>query len=150
MPELNETTPTATNSSIGTFHLATTSGHFYLLTTSPDCPQHGRSSRLGTSCGFLGYVDFCAFVSNVGHQGNSGCITVQEYHPRDLRTRCQSIMNESLNASANQRQIDSRENLFFFLRTLYTQAHGTGSKELLDSSIADDQVEAYVSRNGMP
>ena len=59
-------------------------------------------------------------------------------------------MNESLNASANQRQIDSRENLFFLLRTLYTEAHTTEHKEPLESSITNDQIEAYVNRNGMP
>lgn len=58
-------------------------------------------------------------------------------------------MNESLNASVNQRQIDSRENLFFLLRTLYTEACATKRKEPLESSITNDQIEAYVNRNGL-
>ncbi len=59
-------------------------------------------------------------------------------------------MNESLNAPPNQRQIDSRENLFFLLRTLYKETHATERKEPLESSITSDQIEAYLNRNGIP
>ena len=59
-------------------------------------------------------------------------------------------MNGSLNASVNQRQIDSRENLFFLLRTLCTEAHAIERKEPLESSIKNDEIEAYANRNGMP
>jgi hypothetical protein len=74
---------------------------------------------------------------------------VQKYTPRDFRTRCQSIMSDILlKAPANQRQIDSRENLFFLLRALSTEAHTKERNVLWETSVTNEEIEMYRRQNG--
>jgi hypothetical protein len=49
----------------------------------------------------------------------------------------------------DQAQIDSRENLFYFLRTLSKQAGPDGSKSREESHIKNEQLETYPGLNGI-
>lgn len=53
-------------------------------------------------------------------------------------------MNDRINAPANQRQIDSRENLLFLLRILATEAHAKERNVLSESSVTNEQIEMYI------
>jgi hypothetical protein len=54
-------------------------------------------------------------------------------------------------ATTDQRQIDSRANLFYLLQTLaqHAQARANECKSCVESSITNEQIETYVSRNGL-
>jgi hypothetical protein len=58
-------------------------------------------------------------------------------------------MNDPGNSTMNQRQIDSRDNLFFLLRTLSATAHAPVHKAPLNSSITNEQIEIYINRSGV-
>lgn len=58
-------------------------------------------------------------------------------------------MTDRITAPKNQRQLDSRKNLFFLLQTLARQAQVRASayKASLEFSTTDEQVEEYVRRS---
>lgn len=58
-------------------------------------------------------------------------------------------MNDSGNSPKNQAQIDSHENLCYFLQTLVTQAGPDGAKSRESSPITNEQIETHLSRNGI-
>ena len=51
-------------------------------------------------------------------------------------------MNDSGDSPKNQAQIDSRENLFYFLQTLPKQAGPDGGKSHEESPITNEQIES--------
>jgi hypothetical protein len=56
-------------------------------------------------------------------------------------------MNDSGNTPRNQAQIDSRENLFYFLQTVSDQAGAESSHSREASPVANEQVETHVARS---
>ena len=68
---------------------------------------------------------------------------------KNQRTRHQGMMSDHSNVPTNQAQIDSRANLFYLLQTLAGEMRAAEQKVLLDSSVTNHHIEAYVSRNGI-
>ncbi|WP_348263192.1 hypothetical protein P8935_01230 [Telmatobacter sp. DSM 110680] len=58
-------------------------------------------------------------------------------------------MSDRSNTTTNQAQNNSRENLFYFLRILATQAGPDGAKSRELSPIPNEQIENYIQRNGL-
>jgi hypothetical protein len=58
-------------------------------------------------------------------------------------------MNDPGNLPMNQAQVDSRENLFYFLQTLSKQSWPEGGKSREESPITNEQIDTYVGRNGL-
>jgi|KBSMisStaDraftv2_1062788.scaffolds.fasta_scaffold05256_7 hypothetical protein len=60
-------------------------------------------------------------------------------------------MSDHSTATTDQRQLDSRANLFYLLQTLAedAQARTNERKMCIESSITSEQIEAYVGRDGL-
>ena len=60
-------------------------------------------------------------------------------------------MSDDSIGTTNQRQLDSRANLFYLLQTLAerAQARANELKMCIESSIRSEQIEACVSRDGL-